>query len=64
MGTYNYSEDMLIEELKDFLNEIEGDFNGVDLVNALEFMKNYAPTSDSSFVFEKRWKKMLEDRGL
>ena len=64
MGTYNYSKNMLIEELKDFLDEIEGDFDAVDLVDALEFMKNYSPTSDSSKAFEIRWRKMLKDKGL
>ncbi len=60
MGTYGYSENMLIEELTEFLDNIEGDFDGADLARALEFMKNYAPTLDSSNAFEKRWRRMLK----
>jgi hypothetical protein len=62
MGTYNYSEGMLIEELKDFLDELEGDFNKENLKNALEFMKNYAPTTDSSSFYENRWHKLLKHK--
>jgi hypothetical protein len=64
MGTYNYDEKMLIEELTEFLDNIEGDFNGTDLANALEFMKCYAPTLDSSKAFEKMWHKKLHARGI
>jgi len=62
MGTYNYSEEMLIEELKEFLDELEGDFNKKDLKNALEFMKDYAPTIDSSSSYENRWHRLLEHK--
>ena len=62
MGTYNYSENMLIEKLVLFLDKLEGDFDGVDLSNALEFMKHYCPTSDSCIAFEKRWRKMLKEK--
>jgi len=62
MGTYNYSEEMLIEELKDFLDNLEGDFNKKDLKNALNFMKDYAPTSDSSSFYENRWHRLLEEK--
>lgn len=62
MGTYNYDELMLIEEIKDFLDDLEGDFNKKDLQNALEFLKNYAPTIDSSSFYENRWHRLLERR--
>jgi len=62
MGTYNYTENMLVEELDDFLDNIEGDFSSKDLINALEFMKNYAPTIDSSVTKEKIWHKMYNDK--
>jgi len=62
MGTYNYSEEMLIEELKEFLDELEGDFNKKDLKDALKFMENYAPTSDSSSFYENRWHRLLEHK--
>jgi len=62
MGTYNYSENMLIEELKEFLDDLEGDFNKEDLQNALEFLKNYAPTSDSSSFYENRWDRLLKNK--
>ena len=62
MGTYNHSEKMLIELLSDFLDDIEGDFNKEDLKNALEFMKNYAPTIDSSSSYYNRWKRLLKHK--
>lgn len=62
MGTYNYSENMLIEELKDFLDEVKGDFTKEDLKKALEFMKNYSPTSDSSSFYENRWHRLLKHK--
>jgi len=62
MGTYNYTENMLVEELDDFLDSIEGDFSSKDLINALEFMKNYAPTIDSSVTKEKRWHKLYNKK--
>ena len=62
MGTYNYDADMLIEELKDFLDNLAGDFNRRDLKEALEFMKDYAPTSDSSASYENRWHRLLKWR--
>ena len=62
MGTYNYTEDMLIEELTDFLDNLEGDFTKSALKKALEFMKDYAPTSDSSSMYENRWHRLLEHK--
>jgi len=62
MGTYNYSEEMLIEELIEFLDGLEGDFDKKDLKNALNFMKDYAPTSDSSSFYENRWHRLLKSR--
>jgi hypothetical protein len=62
MGTYNYSEQMLIEELKEFLDNLEGDFDKKDLKNALEFMKDYAPTIDSSSFYNNRWDKLLKKK--
>lgn len=59
MGSYNYDEDMLIEELTDFLDNLEGDFTKSGLKKALEFMKDYAPTSDSSSFYENRWHRLL-----
>jgi len=63
MGSYNYSKEMLIEELTEFLNDIEGDFNSKDLIEVLEFMKDYAPTSDSSQIKLKNWIKKLKETG-
>lgn len=62
MGTYNYDEWMLIEEMKDFLDDLEGDFNKNDLQNALEFLKAYAPTIDSSSFYENRWHRLFESK--
>lgn len=64
MGTYNYDKKMLIKEIKTFLDNLEGDFNKKDLQEGLEFMKNYAPTSDSSSFYENRWQRLLEHEGL
>lgn len=64
MGTYGVSENELIEKLSDCLDNIEGDFNKLDLFNALEFMKRYAPTSDTTKVAERNWHKELKARGL
>jgi len=64
MCSYNYSENMLIEELKSFLDDLEGDFNKKDLKNALEFLKDYAPTSDSSSFYENRWQRLLKSKEL
>lgn len=61
MGTYNYSKKMLIEELTSFLDLVDGDFTTKDLVDALEFMKSYAPTSDSSNSFNRVWEKKIGD---
>jgi len=50
-----------IKEVKEFLDELEGDFNKKDLQEALEFMKNYAPTLDSSSFYENRWQRLLKN---
>lgn len=59
MGTYNYDEDMLIEELKDFLDNLEGDFTRENLRKALIFLKDYAPCSNTSSFYENRWHRLL-----
>lgn len=64
MGTYNYDEDMLIEELTNFLDDLQGDFNSKDLIRALEFMKTYAPTINSTKTHEKVWNMKLKIRGI
>jgi hypothetical protein len=64
MGTYNYDENMLIEELANFLDDLQGDFNSKDLKKALEFMKIYAPTSDSTKIQEKIFHKKMKERGI
>ena len=61
MGTYNYSKEMIIKELTYSLDEIEGDFITKDLIDALEFLKEYSPTSDSSQKMSRLWKKKMED---
>lgn len=60
MGTWGVSKKELIERLTDLLDEIEGDFDTKNLIDALEFMKFYAPTSDSDKVFERIWRKKLD----
>lgn len=60
MGIYIVSKEELIEKLTDCLDNVEGDFNSENLLEALEFMKYYAPTSDTSKAFEKMWNKKLD----
>ncbi len=64
MGTYGVSVNELIEELTECLDNIEGDFSSKDLMEALDFMRWYAPTSDSSKNLEKIWHRELKERGL
>ena len=60
MGAYMVSSKEIIERLTDCLDNIEGDFSSYELVEALDFMMYYAPTSDNSKHFEKIWHKKLK----
>ena len=48
MGTWGISKIELISILTECLDNAEGDFNNKTLLEALEFMKFYCPTSDST----------------
>ena len=61
MGTYGYSKKMLIEELTGFLDEIEGDFTKEDLEEALEFIKDYGFTINSTKTDQSLWKRKLKE---
>lgn len=60
MGTYGVSRSALIGELVSCLDDVEGDFDRKTLWEALEFMKSYCPTSDSTEAQENKWNKDLE----
>ena len=59
MGTYNYDKKMLIDELTDFLDDIEGDFNKEDLKEALTFCLDYGFTINSTKKDQADWKRKL-----
>ena len=60
MGTYGVSTKELIERLVDCLDNTEGDFDSESLMDALDFLRFYAPTSDTSKQFEKMWRYKLK----
>ena len=59
MGTWGVSKEELINRLIECLDDTEGDFDTQTLLDALEFMKNYCPTSDSKKWEEHKWRKKL-----
>jgi len=61
MGTYGVSAQELVGELTECLDNIEGDFTTQELSEALDFLKGYCPTIDSTKKQEKWWRKKLED---
>lgn len=64
MGTWGVSSKELIYRITDLLNDIEGDFSTEGLLYALEFLKTYAPTSNSNKTKEKLWNKKLDALGV
>jgi len=60
MGTYGYSKKMLIDELVEFLDGIEGDFIKGDLIEALEFSKDYGFAINSTKKDQSIWKRKLK----
>lgn len=60
MGTWGVSKKELVDNLTDCLDNIEGDFDTKTLLEALEFMKFYCPTSDSASSLEKLWGRKLK----
>lgn len=64
MGTYNYDWKMLVEKLKECLDNIQGDFNQDDLIKALNFMFYYQPLLDGNKGLEKFWHKKLKEVGI
>lgn len=60
MGTWEVSKRELIETLTECLDETEGDFDTSTLLDALEFMKLYCPTSDSLKYSERVWRRKLK----
>lgn len=64
MGTWGVSANELVARLTECLDETEGDFDKKTLGEALEFMKGYCPTSDSTTKEEKVWRKLYTDLGL
>jgi len=59
MGTWGVSKKELVSRLVECLDNTEGDFDTETLLEALEFLKDYCPTSDSKEFEEKRWRKDL-----
>lgn len=61
MGTWGVSKVELVSKLTECLDDIEGDFYMETLLDALDFMKLYAPTSDSTEEHEKLWKNKMKE---
>ena len=61
MGDWVVSKIELASKLTECLDDIEGDFDTKTLIDALEFMKFYSPTSDSSKAFGKVWQKKMKE---
>lgn len=61
MGTWGVSKEEIVSALTEGLDDLEGDFDNKTLLDSLEFMKSYSPTSDSTKKQEKIWRKKLKE---
>ena len=63
MCTWGVSTVELVNKITECLDDIEGDFDKETLEEALNFMRGYCPTSNSTEKEEKFWRSLLSKLG-